>query len=268
MASHKFFITLPSNVKSPSYHVNIPSHFITNLASPLHLPNNEYEVALVEVSFPLIYHNVYFEIGTFYVRFTTADGTSVKETLHIPEQWYRSVVELAEGINKQFPSSFKGRLAIKGAGARRRVNMMIYDLESIKFHPTVANMLGFDRHVLKFDFRNSVIDKAGKVRVTRHAAERDPNIRASLFNVYIYTNIVEDQIVGNQLVPLLRTISFEGKSGEYVHKIFDSPHYLNLSTDTIQHIEVKLATDLGSLIHFETGKVIVKLHFRKKHFWL
>ena len=266
MSSHKFFITLPSNVKSPSHHVNIPSHFITNLASPLHLPNDEYEVALVEVSFPLIYNNVYSDIGTFYIKFKTGEGTEAKEMLRISEQYYSSPYELLEEINKQFPSSFKGRLNFQGV--KQHVVMTTFEFESIKFHPTLANMLGFDKHAMKFDIQNSAMHSTSKRSATRHIAERVCNIHASLFNVYIYTNIVEDQIVGNQLVPLLRTISLEGKSGEYVHKIFDSPHYLNLATDTIQHIEVKLATDLGSLINFQTGKVIVKLHFRKKHFWL
>jgi len=268
MSSHKFFITLPSNVKSPSHHVNIPSHFITNLASPLHLPNDEYEVALVEVSFPLIYNNVYSEIGTSYIKFKADDGTMRKEAFRIPEQYYCSADELVDEINKLFPPGFKGRLDIKGEEPKKYVIMTTFEFETIKFHSTLANMLGFDKNAMKFDIQNSAMHITINRRGTRHIAERVPSIHASLFNVYIYTNIVEDQIVGNQLVPLLRTISLEGKSGEYVHKIFDSPHYLNLATDTIQHIEVKLATDLGSLINFQTGKVIVKLHFRKKHFWL
>ncbi len=186
----------------------------------------------------------------------------------LPVRHYHNIEEIVEEINSILPDGFRGRLSIdkNKSSNKNRVRIILFEREIIKFNPTLAKMLGFNESILKYSTESSEI--RNERRRTVWKAERVGDLKASLFNIYIYSNIVRDQIVGNQLVPLLRTISLEGKEGEYVHKIFDSLHYLDLSSDFFQHIEIKLANDLGELIRFQTGKVIVKLHFRKKHFWL
>ena len=42
----------------------------------------------------------------------------------------------------------------------------------------------------------------------------------SITSIYVYCNIVQGQIVGNTMVPLLRTIPVSGNSGDVITKTF------------------------------------------------
>ena len=77
-------------------------------------------------------------------------------------------------------------------------------------------------------------------------------------------SIVDDCVVGNTVAPLLRTVLVEGNYGDFVQKTYIHPHYLPISYNRINDIEISLRDDLGNLIPFEFGKVLVKLHFRRK----
>ena len=76
-------------------------------------------------------------------------------------------------------------------------------------------------------------------------------------------DICQYQLVGDTEAPLLQVVSTNYSNENYVEKIFDSPHYVPLSRNNLETIEVDIRSDLGDPIQFQTGKVVVKLHFRK-----
>ena len=85
-----------------------------------------------------------------------------------------------------------------------------------------------------------------------------------MYNLYIYCNILESTFVGDSCVPLLRTVAIEDIPGKYIHKEFTNIHYVKLLHEFIPHIEIRLCDDIGDNIKFEWGKVIIKLHFKRK----
>lgn len=110
-------------------------------------------------------------------------------------------------------------------------------------------LLGFDE---------SVIDK-GK----EGAYPIDMN--RGVYGLYIYTNIIMPQIVGDKFAPLLRVISNvdHNKSGQGIVKIFENPDYFPLTVNTIQSIEIDVRNDYGQRVKFQLGKTVVKLHFKQ-----
>ena len=46
--------------------------------------------------------------------------------------------------------------------------------------------------------------------------------------------------------------------------IFTNPHYLPVTMNSIDTIEIDVRDDTGTPFHFEAGKVLVKLHFQSK----
>ena len=44
----------------------------------------------------------------------------------------------------------------------------------------------------------------------------------------------------------------------------DRPHYLPVSKNNIEKIEIHITDDLGKMIDFGKEKVVVKLHFRPR----
>ena len=83
-------------------------------------------------------------------------------------------------------------------------------------------------------------------------------------SMYIYTNIIEHHIVGDTRAPLLRIVNVEGKPGETITKLYDSPHYVPIKQKLIGTVEIDIRDGSGQVIPFVTGTVIVKLHFRKR----
>ena len=90
--------------------------------------------------------------------------------------------------------------------------------------------------------------------------------------IFIYTNIIEYQCVGDTKAPLLRVIDSKQclKNGrvcelEPTHRIvFTNLDYKKLLTNTIQLISIELRTETRQLVPFwGTGKVILTLQFKK-----
>ena len=46
------------------------------------------------------------------------------------------------------------------------------------------------------------------------------NLEAGLTSLYVYSDVIEAQIIGDSMVPLLRIISVEGKDGDIISKAF------------------------------------------------
>ena len=90
--------------------------------------------------------------------------------------------------------------------------------------------------------------------------------------IFIYTNIIEYQYVGDVKAPLLLVIDSKQrlKNGsvcelEPTHRIvFTNLDYKKLLTNTIQLISIELRTKTGHFVPFSgTGKVILTLQFKK-----
>ena len=90
------------------------------------------------------------------------------------------------------------------------------------------------------------------------------NLEAGLNSLYIYSDVIEAQIVGDSMVPLLRILQVEGKDGDIVSRTFQDPPYFPASRKSFDSIEVNIKDDTGERVPFESGKVIVQLHFRER----
>ena len=83
--------------------------------------------------------------------------------------------------------------------------------------------------------------------------------------IYIYCDLIERQRVGDAYVPLLRTLTVPIKpDDELVTETFHNVHYTGIERGTFETVEIQLVDHLGINIPFQTGDVIVKLHFKHK----
>ena len=91
---------------------------------------------------------------------------------------------------------------------------------------------------------------------------------SEISNFYIYSDIVEYQVVGDEKAPLLRIVPIGelSKSLNFTSKIFDSPHYIPVARNNLDTIEIDIRNHLGQPILFTSGEVVVKLHFKRKVF--
>ena len=97
------------------------------------------------------------------------------------------------------------------------------------------------------------------------------DVHGGITSFFVYTDIVEHQRVGDAHVPLLRVVKIgEKRPGEHITLSYNNPHYIPVKSKQIENIRIDLRDDLGQLITFQRGRVIVKLHFRqsKSQFFL
>jgi hypothetical protein len=266
-----FYITLPSNVKSVSSEPNKIGHYHTTLPKPLQFsPSTKWEVALVEICYPFSWDNVHTDLRVInYKRpLPSSDlrvelGTSQKK---IPQAYYSNLQDLIEAINDVKPRWFKGTFQLRDD----IVELALADSQSITLHPQLSAILGFKtnhwvqgEHPLLLPPPKGWSTSSEVENLDIIKASYKGDIRVNMYNMFVYSNIVKETLVGDSFVPLLRTVPLDNEIGNYVHKSFETPHYIPLNTQFIPSIEIKLTDDTGECVRFDRGKVIVKLHFRK-----
>ena len=85
--------------------------------------------------------------------------------------------------------------------------------------------------------------------------------------IFLYTNIIEEQYVGDTKVQLLDTVSIHGRRNETITVDILNPNYVNLALSELSTINIILKNSEGENIHFTNlSKVIVKLHFKPKQY--
>ena len=88
---------------------------------------------------------------------------------------------------------------------------------------------------------------------------------ASLYlyqNCYIYTDIVQNQLVGDVKALLLRVVPVKDENMTYIN--YDRPHFLPINRSNISVVEVNIRDARGNLLSFHSGTSIITLLFPRK----
>lgn len=92
-----------------------------------------------------------------------------------------------------------------------------------------------------------------------------PNISS----MYVFTDIIKWQRVGDNEAPLLATLPIHGNPNEQLFWSFNPPYYIPVAQEMINTIDIKLTTDDEELFPIVIpGKVICRLNFRRRRFSL
>lgn len=82
-------------------------------------------------------------------------------------------------------------------------------------------------------------------------------------NLFIYSNIVDYECVGNVFTRLLRCVRVQGAFGDHIKESYTYPIFRKLAYDRVKDIEILIKTDDGEFVKFEYGTVMMYLYFRK-----
>ena len=263
-----FYVVLPSNVHWPSGPPNKTGDYKTPLPKPLELSQDSWQVALTEISFPQSWTNgvpsIYFDFTPYYTnlpKLSRQDGEikSVSkrvsaEILPAPQgEYYKNIGTVIRRLNdRRKGDKFKGQFKYRN----HRAIIMLHSGESIELNKLTQELLGFEKNVYKHNGQSS--------RMQTFIGGRQPDIRLNMYNLFVYCNLVQETLVGDVLVPLLRTIAIkEENDGKYISIAFQHLRYCKLASSFFQHIHVQITTDSGKPVEFNNGKIIATLHFRQ-----
>jgi len=257
----------------------------------------QWEVALVEMIHPTSIKNITEQQNTFYVEILNENVQKFMEesnlpktpstnpglyiyTVKIPAGYYFSGQHLVDTIAERFNASFDKPLTKAGKQflltieyhkVARRLMLKFKDTQtlSISFNRSLFEILGGDTNMAP-NFNPKINSNSEFYKYFRSPVELNQGLNL----MFVYSDVVEYNVVGHTSVPLLRVIPFkvdsaaaadqEGGNTYHVHREFVHPHYLPLSKSYMDTVNIAIKGDLGQNIPFTKGKVTVKLHFRKR----
>ncbi len=239
-----FYVTLPSNSSMDIHPNNTLTHFYVNLPTPL-VFKGDWEVGLAEFSYPHRWFNVT-DAKNVYSCTGGEEHGGVHEH-HIPPGYYPSPVELLENIKPSIDHD--GLVGMKYNTFNQKIVIKTKPDVMVILYKPLNTLFGFDTNECII----TGVQKGSRV------VDID-----QFHSMFLYTNIIDHHMVGDTRAPLLRIVNVEGESGETITKVYDSPHYVPLKQKLVDMIEMDIRDDTGRPIPFVSGKVIVKLHFRKR----
>ncbi|GBM31690.1 hypothetical protein AVEN_157883-1 [Araneus ventricosus] len=243
------YLTLPSDNSMAYFPENKISHYITRLPStPLQL-HGEWELALTQFIYPHTWYNVNEKNNL--IGFDLGDNKVIGR--RVPPGFYETVPDILKGIALE---EFRNKITFKFNDSTKRVQIKAKEKARVILHEGLSQMLGFDPTEIVSNHPNIET-------VVESPLVADPCAHYRV--LFLYTDIVEPQIVGDVFAPLLRIVNVTGSDGEMVCVQYDRPHYIPLSRKIIDTIEIVIRTHRGELTPFERGRSYVKLHLRQKY---
>ena len=136
--------------------------------------------------------------------------------------------------------------------ANERTRVQVSDGYSVQFGSDIARLLGFPS--------DKNIKSSNEVVSPYHATPS-----GGLSTVYVYSDIIKLQIVGETTTPLLRIVNWNHSSKEENTSLtFEQLYFSPLKNAHFDTINILLLDDTGRGIVFEYDKVVVVLEFREK----
>ncbi len=272
MGDHGFYVTLPCNASLSVYPENRISSYTTRLAKTINL-KGEWQVGLVEIEYPRSWYtfkdnNVFFTINTAPAPpqkhasipgeevFNELSRIYIVRDLHVNGGYYDNVSAVISSINNVLEPD----ALLTYDQLINKVQVAAKPNISVTFFEKLSAILGTDPNVplgrsayrANADFTRSLITNAP------HQAD----INGGFYMMYVYTDIIEYQSVGDSYVPLLRCVHITGEKNDTVSVRYDKPHYVSVNKSLITDITIELKNDQNREIPFSYGKVVVKLDFR------
>lgn len=247
-----FYAFLPSNSNPNLYPDNKTSYFKTQLANRLEL-HGDWQAALVELHYPNTIAQVSEGENEIIIQTDrTTDFVTVRPGCYQNRKEFLSAVSTALSIvDNNLPP---------GTGvevdADHRVIFHPVSTEpggKVFFSPRLALQLGLDGH--------------GPFQADQELRGVKP-VDMSLGippQMFIYLDILSDQIIGHARAPLLRTVPVDTKAqyGTMSIKHFDHPIYFDLCTKSFDTIQCYIKDHAGRPVPYDFGTLTLLVHFQK-----
>ena len=191
------------------------------------------------------------------VRIAYGYYTAVRDVVDEINKWMLSVVP--HETNKPFDINLlkhdRAMSRLKYNETSKKVHFLMQRGQVFKFSPALATILGVA------DSQNPVAE--GLEHYTIWTSREVGDISRGINYMMVYCDLLEHVPVGDTKAPLLRIVNASGTKGDIIHYSYDTPRYIPLQKKNFSSIEMDIRDDLGKPIAFETGKLLVTLHFRQ-----
>ena len=242
-----FYVTLPSNSSMSVFPNNTLTHYYTQLAKPLQL-NGVWEVAMTSISYPHSWYDIDENGGAITYQFSPEE----------PEQRFTLSTTIVSGeksilVERLNMDSNKCLIFHVNKNERMEASLSCstpYPNWSIGATGRLATLLGW--HEMRPIGSDGIAEGS------------QPIDDSPIHQLFVYTDIIDNQRVGDVNAPLLRRVPVEKIFPQVVNLDFINKEYHLVNTTLINTIEIDIRDDIGEPIPFEMGHVHITLHFRQK----
>ena len=256
-----FYLTLPSNSSAHYYPNNTLTRFTPRLEKSISL-TGDWEVGLVEMQYTRSWNNLFRGEGrVHYMQSAMLHGKQIFVQTHIrlPPGYYESPSVIVHHINYLIQEFAKKSEIVNFPvfsynNITKRLHGDISEGASLTFSPALCLMLGVESR------QNPITHYEDETLKFKSGSVCD--VIRGFNSLLVYCNMLEHVLVGNTKVPLLRTIPISGRSGDNVHVSYDKPQYVPIQQKHFDSLEIDIRNDVGQPVPFESGKVVITLHFR------
>jgi hypothetical protein len=166
----------------------------------------DWEIALVEMQYAHTWSTIRQGVQqTFVYSVGSERHTGIIDSGH-----YESIPDLVKNLNGHISKDAKSKIQLTYNRRTRKVTVDVKKQTNIWFTGDIAAALGFDQ--------DSYITK-------KTTSPYTADIEAGFSSMFVYCNLVSDQIVGDKKVPLLRTVQIKGRYGDTITRTYQN-HYI------------------------------------------
>lgn len=254
MIKDSFYLTLLSNSSMEYFPENKTTMFSTKIPKSLVL-EGEWFVGVVEIQYPCTIFTVQENENIIKTSKWVLMPDDEKHSLvhyrgRIPAMNYDSIQHVIAALNR---NTFDD-IIFNYDEITKQVSISILDnyIDTLTLSTKLCLQLGFEPN------KNLVVNKMGTY---------PSNLKLGLpSQLFVYCDIIEPQIVGDVMAPLLRIVPLD--TAAYVYgankmHIFSPPHYVPVMRREFDTIEIDIRSSTGNKIPFQFGTTCIKLHFRK-----
>ena len=249
-----FYITLPSQSSIKLFRENNPSEYTVRLPRWVHL-NGHWEIGLHSIAYTP--WNIIRHLDEP-ISFMTEgkEGKGGKMRKH-----YSSVNEYVADINESLKESHVDKSSVNKSNEiefffelNGKVKVRLFPGYTVRLRREQAIVLGF----MTFEDPAETYDIENK--------EETGSYKANLYretNIHVYCDIVQPQIVGDKMAPLVAVVPCQ-KTTETYETLYavENIHYIPVQTKSFQNIKVHLRSSTDEPIPFEHGRAAITLHLR------
>ena len=247
----KHFV-LPSGASHDTYPENTNSHFKVKLPERLVCKRGEWEVAMESIT----YHNNWDNATNAYMM--VEDKTGQKHRVKFPDGRYGTVLNVLLALYTSLQmSQFYRYLYLYYSVEYGKPILSILDGDySIEFSPDLADMLGFipGKKYTKPDGDTLVVP------------ENESNMQTVYEQLYVYSNLCDNMVVGDSSVPCLYNVPvrWTDEQTNLVGETVEEPMYVNAAALDTDVVEVDIRRRDGESVVFRGGRVVITVHLRKR----
>ena len=227
---------------------NTVTEYKNKLPRPLHL-DGEWEVGLIECTYPHSWFQICDETSKLYKRNTAQNG----EWINVPLNAVKSIDLTKIGARRYLPETARttNLLLFDGQNFNDQLKMKARQRLNLRFEGKITQTLGVpDPFVLEDSWTYG----------------RYPWMEQNVHQIFVYTDIITPHPVGDHEVPLLKQFCVADlpKFGLPVNVTPPVTAYYPVNRNPIDTIEIVLRDGTGKKIPFTSGRTIVTLHFRQR----